>query len=226
MENYNSFAFTLRYDFYKTLRLDAAIAVSVSLSSYVITRQAIGRQKRQPSRHRALLMATFNNRATLLSVHISLHLSAQSICLCMNDWLTVHYDDDGEDSALHLHLSVPLSLPLPLPVLLHLSLFLPDAETNAPWMDSSTCYIIRNRFYSLVLTISNAYCILLLVLPAISFFSPSSSLCLCLPCALELPAWPTEFTHWASSPVHAARGRSLGSSWLGHLGSSTLMWCD
>lgn len=42
-------------------------------------------------------------------------------------------------------------------------------------MDSSTCYIIRNRFYSLVLTISNAYCIQLLVLPAISL---SPSLCL------------------------------------------------
>lgn len=44
-------------------------------------------------------------------------------------------------------------------------------------MDSSTCYIIRNRFYSLVLTISNAYCILLLVLPAISLsLSPFFSL--------------------------------------------------
>lgn len=114
------------------------------------------------------------------STSLSICLPSQSVSAWMTDLLSITTTTTTTTKMLHcISISISLSLSSPpphsRPVLLHLSLFLPDAETNAPWMDSSTCYIIRNRFYSLVLTISNAYCILLLVLPAISL---SPSLCL------------------------------------------------
>lgn len=111
----------------------------------------------------------------------------------MNDWLTVHYDDD-EDAAVHPPLSYPGSLAFS-------SFFFFAWCGNECAFDGflSTCYIIRNRFYSLVLTISNAYCILLLVLPAIS---PSLSLYLSLS--------HLNFLHdRQSSPVHSG-GVALG----------------
>lgn len=110
--------------------------------------------------------------------------------------------------------------PLPHPVLssVFIFFFLPDAETNAPSMDSSTCYIIRNRFYSLVLTISNAYCILLLVLPFISFYRTWTS---CM----------TDRVH-THTPSKFASSFGWGRTWLALLvscssvGSSTLTVCD
>lgn len=163
-------------------------------------------QMEEPSRgrdpSRALLMATFNNRA---SDSISpICLPSQSVSAWMTDLLSIT-TTTTTTTAVHPPLSYPSSLAF--------SSFFFAWCGNECAFDGflSTCYIIRNRFYSLVLTISNAYCILLLVLPA---FSLSISLSF----ALELPAWPTEF----------ASSFGWGRSWsVGSLESSTLtmvMW--